>query len=76
MTHFIELSHKIKDGMLTYTGLPGPVIRDYLSREASREHYAPGTTFQIGKIDMVLSFLPSRLRLKGWGLFRCGHLRS
>lgn len=53
MTHFIELSHKIKDGMLTYTGLPGPVIRDYLSREASREHYAPGTTFQIGKIDMV-----------------------
>ena len=53
MTHFIELSHKIKDGMLTYTGLPGPVISDYLSREASREHYAPGTTFQIGKIDMV-----------------------
>jgi len=53
MTQFIELSHIIKDGMLTYTGLPGPVIRDYLSREASREHYAQGTTFQIGKIDMI-----------------------
>ena len=53
MTQFIELSHIIKDGMLTYTGLPGPVIRDYLSREASREYYAQGTTFQIGKIDMI-----------------------
>ncbi len=39
--------------MITYTGLPGPIIRDYLSREAAREHYAPGTTFQIGKIEMV-----------------------
>jgi len=53
MTRFIELSHIIEDGMLTYTGLPGPRIRDYLSREASREHYAAGTTFQIGKIEMV-----------------------
>jgi kynurenine formamidase len=53
MTKFIELSHTIKDGMLTYTGLPGPEIGDYMSREASREHYAPGTTFQIGKINMV-----------------------
>jgi kynurenine formamidase len=53
MTNFIELSHKIEDGMRTYTGLPGPVIRDYLSREDSREHYAPETTFQIGKIEMV-----------------------
>ena len=53
MTHFIELSHIIEDGMITYTGLPGPVISDHTSREASREHYAAGTTFQIGKIDMV-----------------------
>lgn len=53
MTEFIELSHIIEDGMLTYTGLPGPSIRDHLSREASREHYAPDTTFQIGKIEMV-----------------------
>ena len=39
--------------MVTYKGLPAPIICDYLSREASRERYAPGTEFQIGKIEMV-----------------------
>jgi kynurenine formamidase len=39
--------------MITYEGLPGPKIRDHLSREDSRQHYAEGTTFQIGKIEMV-----------------------
>lgn len=39
--------------MVTYRGLPAPVICDYLSREASREHYAEGTEFHIGRIDMV-----------------------
>ena len=39
--------------MVTYKGLPGPVIRDHLSREASRPLYAGGTTFQIGRIEMV-----------------------
>jgi arylformamidase len=53
MTKFVELSHIVTDGMITYTGLPGPIIRDYLSRAASREHYAADTTFQIGKIEMV-----------------------
>jgi kynurenine formamidase len=53
MTRFIELGHIIEDGMRTYTGLPGPVISDHMSRAASREHYAPQTTFQIGKIEMV-----------------------
>jgi len=53
MTQFIELCHIIEDGMLTYTGLPGPIISDHMSREASRGHYAPQTTFQIGKIEMV-----------------------
>ena len=53
MTRFIELAHIIEDGMRTYTGLPGPVISDYMSRETSREHYTPDTTFQIGKIEMV-----------------------
>ena len=53
MTNFIELNHVIEDGMITYTGLPGPSISDHLSREASRSHYAEGTTFQIGKIEMV-----------------------
>ena len=51
--HFHDLSHVIEDGMTTYKGLPAPIICDYLSREASRERYAPGTEFQIGKIEMV-----------------------
>jgi kynurenine formamidase len=50
---FIDLSHTIEHGMTTYPGLPGPLICDYLSREASRSHYAPGVEFHIGKIEMV-----------------------
>ena len=53
MAEIVDLSHPIEDGMITYTGLPGPKITDHLSRKASREHYAEGTTFQIGKIEMV-----------------------
>jgi kynurenine formamidase len=53
MTRYIDLSHTIEDGMITYPGLPGPVISDHLSREDSAEHYSDGTTFQIGKIEMV-----------------------
>lgn len=49
----IELSHVIEDGMTTYKGLPGPHICDYWSREASAAHYDDGSTFQIGRIDMV-----------------------
>ncbi len=50
---FLDLSHTITHGMTTYPGLPGPIICDYLSRERSREVYAPGVEFQIGKIEMV-----------------------
>ena len=50
---FIEVSHTIEHGMVTYKGLPTPLICDYLSRAESRRHYAPGTEFQIGKIEMV-----------------------
>jgi kynurenine formamidase len=49
----IDLSHTIEHGMVTYKGLPAPIICDYLSREASRAQYAPGTEFQIGKIEMI-----------------------
>src|ERR1700730_14994374 len=47
------LSHTVAHGLVTYKGLPAPIICDYLSREASRQHYAPGTEFQVGKIEMV-----------------------
>jgi kynurenine formamidase len=49
----IDLSHTIEDGMITYKGLPAPLICDHLSRAESREVYAAGTEFQIGKITMV-----------------------
>jgi kynurenine formamidase len=49
----IDLSHIISHGLITYKGLPAPIICDFLSREQSRQHYAPGTEFQIGKIEMV-----------------------
>lgn len=50
---FIDLSHTIENGMVTYPGLPGPIVCDYLSREAARGRYAPGVEFHIGKIEMV-----------------------
>ena len=50
-TH-IDLSHTVEDGMITYPGLPAPVISDVVSREASRDHYAPGTEFHIGSIQL------------------------
>lgn len=49
----IDLSHIIEDGMITYKGLPAPIICDFLGREASREHYTDGTEFHIGKIELV-----------------------
>lgn len=49
----IDLSHTIFDGLITYKGLPAPIICDFLSREDSVGKYAEGTTFQIGKIEMV-----------------------
>lgn len=49
----VDLSHAVEHGMVTYKGLPAPVVCDFMSREASRTHYAEGTTFHIGRIDMV-----------------------
>lgn len=49
----IDLSHTIEPGMTTYPGLPGPIVTEFLSREASRGHYAPGTTFSIARIELV-----------------------
>ncbi|WP_436498001.1 cyclase family protein [Actinokineospora sp. HUAS TT18] len=49
----VELSHRVEHGMATLPGVPGPEIGDYLTREASREVYGPGTEFHIGTISMV-----------------------
>ena len=53
MARLIDLSHDIEHGMVTYKGLPAPTISDWLSRAASSDRYAQGTTFQIGKIDLL-----------------------
>lgn len=49
----IDLSHSIENDLVTYKGLPAPLICDYLSREESRKFYEEGTEFAISKIEMV-----------------------
>lgn len=49
----IDVSHTIEAGMITYKGLPAPIITEHLSRVDSRRNYAPGTEFHIGRIEMV-----------------------
>ncbi|MEL6492294.1 MAG: cyclase family protein [Cyanobacteria bacterium J06621_3] len=53
MKKLIDLSHAVEEGMVTYKGLPAPIICDFLTREASKQHYAEGTTFHIGTIEMA-----------------------
>jgi arylformamidase len=50
---WVELSHVIVAGMVTCPGLPGPDVVPHLTREDSRELYAPGTEFAIDRISMV-----------------------
>ena len=50
---FVDLSHVIEHGMTTHKGLPGPHICDYWSRDVSAANYDDGSTFQIGRIEMV-----------------------
>ena len=53
MARLVDVSHEIEHGMVTYGGMPAPVISDWLSRDASKARYTAGTTFQIGKIDLL-----------------------
>jgi arylformamidase len=52
-TEIIDLSHVIEEGMTTYKGLPAPHICDFWERESTAANYDDGSTFQIGRIDMV-----------------------
>ena len=52
-SRLIDLSHVIEAGMTTFKGFPGPVLCDYWTREASAAHYDDGSSFQIGRIDMI-----------------------
>lgn len=49
----VDLSHVIEEGMTTFKGFPGPVLCDYWTRQASAAHYDDGSSFQIGRIDMI-----------------------
>lgn len=53
LRRFVELSHVVSAGMITYPGLPGPEITPHLTREASRRSYAEGTEFAIDRISML-----------------------
>ncbi|SEF43646.1 Kynurenine formamidase [Thermomonospora echinospora] len=50
---FIELSHRVTAGMVTYPGLPGPRITDHVSRAQTAERFGPDIAFQIGEITLV-----------------------
>jgi arylformamidase len=49
----VELSHTIRAGLVTYPGLPAPTVTPFLTRETSRERYAPGTEFAMDVITMI-----------------------
>jgi arylformamidase len=73
MRHIIDLSHLIEHGMVTYPGLPTPVIRDHLSFVDSRSHYDEDTEFHIGAIEMVANTgtyldVPCHRYADGYGL--------
>lgn len=49
----VDLSHPIRAGLITYPGLPAPVIEPHLTRADSRRKYAPGTEFAMDVITMI-----------------------
>jgi arylformamidase len=51
--HIVDLSHTIEAGMVTYPGLPVPVITSHLTRENSKSIYASGTEFAMDIITMI-----------------------
>ena len=53
MTRLVDVSHVIESGMVTYKGLPARPVCDFVSRERSRSHYAPGVDFRTDRIEMV-----------------------
>ena len=54
MSRFVDLSHRLHEGMPSYPGLPVPHFGVFLSHEQSAERgtYAPGTTFQMALFEL------------------------
>ena len=84
MPTFIDLSHDVLDGMVTYPGLPAPRLGSVLTRAASRGRYAEGVEFDIGSIEMCANTgtyldtpfhrYPDGHDLTGLDLARCADL--
>ena len=53
MSRVIDLSQRIRDGLVTYPGHPAVAFSPWLTREESRAHYAPGTEFALDTITMI-----------------------
>jgi kynurenine formamidase len=53
VSRLVDLSHVIVEGMTTYKDFPGPHICDFWAREESAAFYEDGSSFHIGRIDMV-----------------------
>ncbi len=73
MGEFVDLSHAIVDGMTTYPGIPPPVVSTFLTFDESRAHYAQGTEFEIGRIELAANTgtyldTPAHRHRDGWDL--------
>ena len=53
IARLVDLSHEIEAGLITYPGLPAPIITPHLTREKSQSIYAPGTEFAMDIITMI-----------------------
>ncbi len=53
MTRLIDLSHVIRAGLVTYAGLPAPIVTPHLTREESKKVYADGVEFQMDIVTMI-----------------------
>ena len=49
----IDLSHTVRDGLVTYPGLPAPTITSHMTYADSRARYAEGTEFAMDIITMI-----------------------
>ncbi|MBE7700567.1 cyclase family protein [Oerskovia sp. Sa1BUA8] len=52
-SRLVELSHTLREGLVTYPGLPAPTITPFLTRADSVARYAPGTQFAMDVLTMI-----------------------
>lgn len=55
MPRILDLSHPLNNDMPTHPGIPGPIIKPFLTRHESAVHYAPGVSFELTLVEMVTS---------------------